>query len=53
MSFRITGLDPAPFRALYGLPDDALAAAGAERYVVDATPGFHDRIEFRDPEPGY
>ncbi len=26
MSFRILGLDPAPFRHLYGLPDHALAA---------------------------
>lgn len=52
MPFRITGLDPAPFRALYGLSDAALAAAGAKRYVVDVTPGFPDRIEVRDLEPG-
>lgn len=52
MPFRITGLDPAPFRALYGLSDAALAAAGAQRYVVDVTPGFPDRIEVRDLEPG-
>ena len=52
MSFRITGLDPAPFRHLYGLPDDALAAHGVQRYVADAKPGFPDRVEVRDAEPG-
>ena len=48
MSFRILGLDPAPFRHLVGLSDAALAAQGAKRYVVDANPGFPDRIEVRD-----
>jgi hypothetical protein len=52
MSFRITGLDPAPFMQLYGLPDGELAAHGAKRYVADKKPGFPDRIEMRDGEPG-
>jgi hypothetical protein len=52
MSFRISGLDPAPFRHLFGLPDEALAREGAERYRVDASPGFPDRIEVRDLEVG-
>jgi hypothetical protein len=52
MSFRITGLDPAPFRHLYGLSDADLAARGAKRYVADKTPGFPDRVELRDAEPG-
>jgi hypothetical protein len=52
MSFRIRGLDPAPFRHLYGLPAAALAAAGAERHVADTTPGFPDRVELRDAAPG-
>jgi hypothetical protein len=52
MSFRITGLDPAPFRHLFGLSDDALIAQDARRYVVDEKPGFPDRIEVRDLEPG-
>ena len=52
MSFRITGLSDAPFRALYGLSDGELAARGARRYVADAKPGFPDRIELRDAEPG-
>lgn len=52
MSFRITGLSPTPFLALYGLDDAALAARGVERVRVDASPGFPDRIELRDAEPG-
>ncbi len=52
MSFRIIGLDPAPFRHFYGLPDDALAAHGVQRHVADAKPGFPDRVEVRDAEPG-
>ena len=52
MSFRVTGLDPAPFAHLYGLDDEALAGLGVKRYVVDARPGFPDRVEVRDAEPG-
>jgi hypothetical protein len=52
MSFRITGLSPAPFRALFSLPDEELIARGIKRYVADSKPGFPDRIELRDAEPG-
>lgn len=52
MSFRVTGLSPGPFRALYGLDDAGLAAAGARRMTVDAAPGYPDRVELRDLEPG-
>jgi hypothetical protein len=52
MTFRVTGLSPEPFQRLYGLSDDALAAAGARRLVADEKPGFPDRIELRDAEPG-
>lgn len=52
MSFRITGLSPEPFRHLFGLPDAALAARGVRRYVADEKPGFPDRVELRDAEPG-
>lgn len=52
MSFRIQGLDPAPFRHLNGLSDEELARFGAKRHVVDAKPGFPDRIEVRDLEVG-
>ncbi len=52
MSFRISGLSAEPFRPLFGLPDQELSIRGARRYVVDACPGFPDRIELRDLEPG-
>ena len=52
MSFRVRGLDPAPFQHLFGLSEADLAAQGAIRYVVDAKPGFPDRVEVRDAEPG-
>jgi len=52
MSFRITGLDPTPFRALYGLPDEELARLGVKRCLADLKPGFPDRVELCDAEPG-
>jgi hypothetical protein len=52
MSFRITGLAPEPFRALFSLTEQELAARGIKRYVVDSKPGFPDRVELRDAEPG-
>lgn len=52
MSFRILGLDPAPFALLYGVPDEDLARWGVRRLRVDCKPGFPDRIEMRDAEPG-
>ncbi len=52
MNFRILGLSPEPFRHLYGLDDEALAAAGARRFVADKRPGFPDRVGMRDAEIG-
>lgn len=52
MSFRITGLDPSAFVPLFGLPDAELARRCVRRMVVDAKPGFPDRVELRDLEPG-
>src|SRR6188768_4158009 len=52
MAFRIRGLSPEPFRHLFGLDDAALAAHGARRCRVDKTPGFPDRVELRDLDPG-
>lgn len=52
MSFRIRGLDPAPFRHLFGLADAELAAHGAQRCVATAPNSFPDRIELRDLDPG-
>jgi len=52
MSFRITGLSAETFHPLFGLSDEALAAQGAKRYVVDTSPGFPDRISLTDLVPG-
>ena len=52
MSFQISGLDPAPFRPLFGLSDAELAARGARRMTVDAEHRFPDRIELRDLDRG-
>ena len=52
MSFRITGLSPEPFQHLYGLSQEELARHGVKRYVADEKPGFPDRIEMKDAEPG-
>ncbi len=51
MSLRITGLSPEPFVGLYGLSETALAERGVERVRADG-PGYPDRIEVRDAEPG-
>jgi Protein of unknown function (DUF1203) len=52
MSFRITGLDAAPFRRFYGLSDEALQRFGVKRLIADEKPGFPDRVELRDVEEG-
>jgi hypothetical protein len=52
MSFRIRGLDPAPFQPLFFLSDEELERHAARRYRVDQTPGVPDRIELRDLQPG-
>lgn len=52
MGFRIQGLDFSPFRHLVGLSDEELAGHGVIRMVADAKPGFPDRVELRDAEPG-
>jgi len=52
MDFRIKGLSPEPFRHLFGLSEGELARHGVTRYLVDKKPGFPDRIEMRDAEPG-
>jgi hypothetical protein len=52
MNFRITGLSPEPFRHLFGLSDAELVRHNARRYIADDKPGFPDRVEIRDAEPG-
>jgi hypothetical protein len=52
LSFRITGLDPGLFRHLFGQPAEVLCRHGVVRYLVDQKPGYPDRIQLRDAEPG-
>jgi hypothetical protein len=52
MDFRITGLSADTFRPLFGLPDDELERRGARRYIANIAPGFPDRVELRDAQPG-
>lgn len=52
MTFAVSGLSPAPFRHLFGLSDQQLEAHKAMRCIVDASPGYPERIELRDAEIG-
>ena len=52
MTYRITGLDPTPFKRLFGLSDADLAEAGAIRMQVFGKPGFPCRITLEDKSPG-
>jgi hypothetical protein len=51
MTYRINGLDPAPFKPLFELADDALAARGVVRMAVTGH-GFPCRISLIDRAPG-
>jgi hypothetical protein len=52
MTYRITGIDAAPFKALFGLVDEALAERGIVRMAVTAKPGFPCRVSLVDREVG-
>ncbi|MEG3193794.1 DUF1203 domain-containing protein, partial [Lysobacter sp. D1-1-M9] len=52
MSFRITGLQAEPFRHLFWLPEEALAAHGAQRWMATGDAALPDRVELRDAEAG-
>ena len=47
MTYRIKGLNPAPYRHLYGLPETELAKHGVVRMAVDG-PGFPCRVSLTD-----
>ena len=51
MNFTVHGLSPEPFIPLFGLSDEDLAKHRARRVIVDG-PGFPERVEMRDAEPG-
>ena len=52
MSFRISGLSPSTFAALFALSDAELTARRARRMVADRKPGFPCRVSLRDAEVG-
>jgi hypothetical protein len=52
MTYRIRGLDPAPFQPLFALPDDDLAKRGVMRMKVTAKPSFPCRVTLEDREIG-
>ena len=52
MTYRITGLDPAPWKSLFGLSDAELARHDARRVIADATPGYPCRVSLEDAPIG-
>lgn len=52
MTYRIAGLDAAPYKPLFHLPDEELAAQGARRMTVTKKPSFPCRISLVDREVG-
>ena len=51
-SFRLAGIDPAPFAHLFELPDARLRASGAVRMVADRDFGFPCRVGLDDARAG-
>lgn len=51
-SYAVTGLPVEQFAPLFGLPDEALAARGVVRKVVDSPTGYPSRIELEDAQVG-
>lgn len=52
MTYRITGVDPAPYRHLFGMADADLAEHGVLRMAATAKPGFPCRVSLTDREIG-
>ena len=52
MTFRLLGLDPAPFQPLFGLPEDELAQRGVVRMSIDEPHAAPCRVTLEDAEPG-
>jgi hypothetical protein len=52
MTYRIAGLDPAPFAALWAMDAGELAASGARRVSADADRGFPCRVSLEDAPTG-
>jgi hypothetical protein len=52
MTFQIHPLDPAPYRPLFDLADDALHARRARRVIATSDPGFPCRVSLADAAIG-
>ena len=52
MTYRIKGLDPAPYRPLFGLTDAELAERGVIRMSVSKKPSFPCRVSLTDRDVG-
>jgi len=52
MTYRITGLDPAPYKPLFDLSDEELSARGIVRMTVTAKPSFPCRVSLEDRDIG-
>ncbi|WP_202845353.1 DUF1203 domain-containing protein [Luteimonas saliphila] len=52
MTFRLSGIDPAPHEALFALDDAALQRLGAKRYIADRDRGFPCRASLEDARTG-
>ena len=52
MTYRITGLDPAPYKPLFKLSDDELAKRGIVRMTVTQKPSFPCRVSLVDRDIG-
>src|SRR6478672_983130 len=52
MTYRITGISPAPYQHLYGLSDEELARQGIVRMTVTEKPSFPCRVSLTDREIG-
>lgn len=50
--WRLSGLDPTPFRSLFDLSDDELHRLGAVRQTAHAAPGFPCRVSLEDAPAG-
>src|SRR5438094_4423639 len=52
MTYRITGLDPAPYKPCLGVPDEELERRGIIRMTVTEKPSFPCRVSLTDRDIG-
>ena len=52
MSYVVKGIDPKPYRPLFGLPEEELAKRGVVRMTVDEKPSFPCRVSLTDRDLG-